>query len=51
MFTNMTVWSKLSSRDQRRQTTFVQNRQEIDDCDLGVARDAVRATDQTSLTT
>ena len=41
----------LSGRHKRRQMTFMQNRQEIDDNDLGVAKDAARATVQTSLTT
>ena len=43
--------ASLSSRDKRRQTTSMWNRQEIDDCDLGVVKDAVKATVQTSLTT
>ena len=43
--------ASLSSRDKRRQTTFVQNSQETDDDNLVVAKDAVRATVQTFFTT
>ena len=43
--------ASLSSRDKQRQMTFMQNKQEIDDDDLGAAKDAARATVQTSLTT